>query len=198
MFGSGARLFEGVDAGRVALEQVWAESWASEEAGAGAALLYSLNRNHAAADAVLILTTLRGRLIERLGSEIDSWEFQPLHASLFGSTARADGDTDSDIDVFLVRPLGTTAEDSKWRRQVERLPDLIHGWTGNHAGIMEVSRHEVDRMGGQSSRNSNVMPFSWQASPSRTSPSTYPLESEAHHAHPDMWVGRRTHQVRFS
>ena len=76
-----------------------------QEAGAGAALLYSLNRNHVAADAVLILTSLRRRLIERLGSEIDSWEIQPLHASLFGSTARADGDTDSDIDVFLVRPL---------------------------------------------------------------------------------------------
>ncbi len=117
-----------------------------QEAGAGAAMLYTLNRKHVATDAILILTNLRHRLIDQLRSEIDVWQVPPLHASLFGSAARGDGDTGSDIDVFLVRPVDVTDEDPRWRRQVERLPDLILGWTGNHAGIVEVGIEDVTRL----------------------------------------------------
>lgn len=117
-----------------------------QEAGAGAVLLYSLNRQHVAADAVLLLTNLRRSFAERLGSQFDAWQVRPLHASIFGSAARADGDTTSDVDVFLVRPVSTAVEDSAWRSQVEGLPDLILSWTGNHAGIVEVSREEVQSL----------------------------------------------------
>lgn len=117
-----------------------------QEAGAGAARLYTLNRKHVAADAVLILTSLRNLLFAQLRSEIDDWPVPPLHASVFGSAARGDGDTGSDIDVFLVRSVDVHGEHLPWRRQVDRLPDLIRGWTGNHAGIAEVSREEVARL----------------------------------------------------
>lgn len=117
-----------------------------QEAGAGAALLYTLKSNHVATEAILILTSLRHLLIDQLRSEIDDWQVPPLHASLFGSAARGDGDTGSDIDVFLVRPVDVTDEDPHWRRQVERLPDQILGWTGNHAGIVEVGIEEVARL----------------------------------------------------
>lgn len=96
-----------------------------QKAGAGAALLHTLNRKHVATDAILILTSLRHQFIDQLRSEIDAWRIAPLHASLYGSAARGDGDTDSDIDVFLVRPADVVDEDLDWRRQVERLPDLI-------------------------------------------------------------------------
>jgi DNA-binding transcriptional ArsR family regulator len=117
-----------------------------QEAGAGAALLYTLNRKHVAADAILLTTSLRQRFIDRLRSDVEGWRIPPLHASLYGSSARGDGDTSSDVDVFLVRPDEATEGDPGWRRQVERLPDLILGWTGNHASIAEVGTEEVARM----------------------------------------------------
>jgi hypothetical protein len=115
-------------------------------AGAGAALLYTLNRKHVAADAILVLATLRQRLVDRLRAEIDAWQMPPLHASVYGSAARGDGDTGSDIDVFLVRPVDAMDENLPWRRQVDRLPELILGWTGNHAGITEVGIGDVARL----------------------------------------------------
>ena len=117
-----------------------------QEAGAGSARLYTLNRRHVAANAILILTSLRHLLIEQLRSEIADWPVPPLHASLFGSAARGDGDTGSDVDVFLVRTADVMDEHLPWRRQVERLPGQILGWTGNHAGIVEVSREDVARL----------------------------------------------------
>lgn len=117
-----------------------------QEAGAGAALLYTLNRHHVAAEAILILTRLRHRLVDQLRSEIDAWSLLPLHASLFGSAARGDGGTRSDIALLLVRPIDVTDDDLGWRRQVDRLPDLVRGWTGNHAGIVEVGIEDMARL----------------------------------------------------
>lgn len=114
-----------------------------QEAGAGAALLYTLNRDHVATDAILVLTSLRRRLTDALRSEIVAWRVPPLHASLYGSAARGDGGTESDIDLFLVRPVEVADDDQAWRGQVERLPELVLGWTGNHAGIVESGLEDV-------------------------------------------------------
>jgi predicted nucleotidyltransferase/DNA-binding transcriptional ArsR family regulator len=117
-----------------------------QEAGSGAALLYTLNREHLAADAVIILVNLRRRLIDHLKAELQDWPLPPMHASLFGSAARGDGGTASDIDVFIVSPGTTDAEDERWRRQLDRLAALILNWTGNHAGIAEVSEDDIERL----------------------------------------------------
>jgi predicted nucleotidyltransferase len=117
-----------------------------QEAGSGAALLHTLNRDHVAADAVLILANLRGRFIDRLKEALQAWKVQPLHASVFGSMARADGDTESDIDLFLVRPDRVGEDDDQWRSQLNTLAEAIWRWTGNHAGIAEVSPRDVQRL----------------------------------------------------
>lgn len=117
-----------------------------QEAGAGAALLYSLNREHVAADPIVDLLNLRLRLFERLAAEIQAWQVVPLHASIFGSAARGDGSTSSDIDVFIVRPAAVGIEDAAWRTNLDRLPNLIVTWTGNHAGIAEVAEGDVRRL----------------------------------------------------
>ncbi len=117
-----------------------------QEAGAGAALLYTLNREHLAAEPVLALLGLRRSLVDRLRSEIEGWPLPPLHASLFGSAARGDGSTASDIDVFIVRPAAVAVEDARWRCQLDRLADLVVSWTGNHAGIAEVAEQELGRL----------------------------------------------------
>jgi hypothetical protein len=77
---------------------------------------------------------------------IGSWDVHPLHASLFGSAARGDGDAQSDIDLLIVRPTAVDADDGEWRGQIEALAESVHRWTGNHAGIAEVAESELPQL----------------------------------------------------
>lgn len=117
---------------------------------AGSAFLHTLNRDHLAAPAVLVLARLRTELIERLRAAVGGWEIQPVCAAMFGSAARADGDTDSDIDVLVVRSLEVDEEDERWRAQLRGLADDVHAWTGNHAGLIEVAEQDLPHLLGAS------------------------------------------------
>jgi predicted nucleotidyltransferase len=110
------------------------------------AFLFSLNRDHLAAGAVLELAGLRAELLARLRREIEGWEIAPIHASLFGSTARGDGDSHSDIDLFVVRPLAILDEGPGWRTQLDDLVAKIERWTGNRASVSEVAETEIPRL----------------------------------------------------
>jgi predicted nucleotidyltransferase len=112
----------------------------------GRTFLYQLNRDHLLAPAVERMAGVRGELVRRLRDEIDAWEIPPVHASLFGSAARGDGDVSSDIDLLVVRPADVDPDDAHWRGQVDRLADLVRRWTGNNAGIAEVSEGELPRL----------------------------------------------------
>jgi Nucleotidyltransferase domain len=109
---------------------------------AGRAYLHVLNRQHLAAPAVEVLAGLRAELIVRLRAMFEAWKVAPVHASLFGSAARGDGDSQSDIDLLVVRPDRVDEEQEPWRTQVEGLATAVYAWTGNHAGIVEVSETE--------------------------------------------------------
>ena len=113
---------------------------------AGNAYLYTFNREHLAAPAVELLADVRAELERRLRAEIAAWEVAPIHLSLFGSAARGDGDTTSDIDIFIVRPRTITTEDARWREQLARLSDHVLAWTGNHAGLSEISEADTRRL----------------------------------------------------
>jgi predicted nucleotidyltransferase len=113
---------------------------------AGSSSLYTLNREHLAAPAIERLANLRGELLERLRQAFGDWEVKPVHASLFGSTARGDGDTASDIDLLVVRPQSVDAEDETWRTQLDALADAVWRWTGNHAGIVEIGEGDLAKL----------------------------------------------------
>jgi len=115
---------------------------------AGRAFLYSLNRRHLLAPVVERMAEARIELIQRLRATVDSWRTPPIHASLFGSAARGDGDTGSDIDLFIVRPAEADVDDPGWSEQVDGLAESVRAWTGNHAGIVEVSADELDELRG--------------------------------------------------
>lgn len=117
-----------------------------EEPAGGRALLYTLNRNHLAADPIITLTRLRSILIARLKEELESWEVPPVHASIFGSAARGDGDIESDIDILIVRPRDVEEDDDQWRSQIDSLATTVHSWTGNHAGIAEIAQRDLPRL----------------------------------------------------
>lgn len=112
----------------------------------GRTFLYELNREHLLAPAVDQMAGARTELIRRLRETIDGWEVPPVHASLFGSAARGDGDTSSDVDLLVVRPAKVDPEDPAWRDQLDALAGRVRRWTGNAAGIAELSESELPRL----------------------------------------------------
>jgi DNA-binding transcriptional ArsR family regulator len=113
---------------------------------AGRAILYVLNRQHLAAPAVQALSGLRNELVRRLADEFTHWELPPVHASLFGSSARGDGDASSDIDIFLVRPTQAHGDEGLWREQTGALAARVRRWTGNSASLSEVGEADLPRL----------------------------------------------------
>lgn len=112
------------------------------------AIFYQANRNHIAWPVVLELTGLRRSLVERLRGLIGSWTVPPVHASLLGSAARADGDAGSDIDILLVRPTSAAEDEPPWAEQVDTLRSGVQSWTGNHCQVFQLDlprlREHVD------------------------------------------------------
>lgn len=106
---------------------------------AGSASLFALNREHVAAGIVEDLVRLRVELIERIRGEVKDWSSRPVHVSVFGSAARADGQVESDIDLLIVRPEDLAEDDPQWREQLHRLAERIERWSGNHASLHEVT-----------------------------------------------------------
>jgi predicted nucleotidyltransferase len=114
----------------------------------GAAVGYRLNSRHVVAQAVLDLARARLTLLDEIKGAIGSWTVQPVAGWLYGSTARADGDRHSDIDLLLVAP--DDLDEEVWSRQIGELAELVVALTGNHAEIIEHTRAslmELERAG---------------------------------------------------
>jgi hypothetical protein len=108
------------------------------------AVYYRANRDHLAWPAVEMLAHLRRMLIDRLRERLRSWPLQPVHASLFGSAARGDGSTGSDIDLLSIRPDGVDEDDSPWAEQIDHLRHEVQAWTGNSCQVFQI---DLPRLG---------------------------------------------------
>jgi predicted nucleotidyltransferase len=111
---------------------------------AGSSNQYLLNRDHVVAPAVLALVDLRGQLFARITETLRSWPRPPVAAAVFGSAARGDGDVESDIDLFLIRParMGRAAVE-RWENDVADLARMVRRWSGNPAAIMDLTPGQV-------------------------------------------------------
>lgn len=109
--------------------------------------LYRLNREHVAVRHIEALTRVRDEIFERIRRQVADWRIRPLHAGLFGSFARGAADSDSDIDVLLVRPesLAEPDEDA-WLSQLDGLDRGIRAWTGNAAQIVDLAPATLRQM----------------------------------------------------
>lgn len=103
--------------------------------------LYSLNRDHVAAGAILALADLRSTLLDRIRGNIATWEWKPVAAYLFGSTAKGTAAERSDIDVLVVQPPNIPADD--WDDQLSILSENVHRWSGNYCEILELTEAEL-------------------------------------------------------
>jgi len=101
------------------------------------ATFYLLNRDHVAADAIVALTRLRTIIIDRITDAVSHWSPEPVHASLFGSFARGEATTNSDIDILVViGPAGTADQDAR-ATQIDQLSADVLKWTGNRGHIVD-------------------------------------------------------------
>lgn len=136
--------------------------------------VHELNRDHIAAPVAEMLAELRPRLWNRFRDELAGWRVRPLYACVFGSAARGDGDSASDIDLLLVhpplpgekRPTGASRSTRRqlteavgefaaastdpdaarlWDEQVDRLRTQAQAWTGNALQVVDLSFHEWRR-----------------------------------------------------
>ncbi|WP_405064175.1 nucleotidyltransferase domain-containing protein [Kribbella sp. NBC_01505] len=110
---------------------------------AGRARLYVLNREHVAYAAIDSLARLRDVLLDRIGAEVKAWQVPAQAVWLFGSTARAEGDVGSDLDLLIVRPDEVDESDRRWLGQLELLSAHATAWSGNSCEVVEYSATEI-------------------------------------------------------
>lgn len=104
--------------------------------------MYRLNRQHLLAPAVLQAAEARHELLRRLEHECGELDPVPVSATLFGSVARNESTSDSDIDLLIV--LDTHPQDlDAWVDRLHRLSDLVEMWTGNR---LQVITHDIDHL----------------------------------------------------
>ncbi len=102
---------------------------------------YALNRDHLLADALLKIADAKRELLSRMNQAISEWPIQPVTVKIFGSAARNEMRSDSDIDLLIVMPdLAAGDEVADWAM---RLTAQITGWTGNDVRPLIYRASEV-------------------------------------------------------
>jgi predicted nucleotidyltransferase len=103
------------------------------------ATFYLLNRDHVAADAIVALTRVRTTIIDRITDALSHWSPEPAHASLFGSFARGEATTTSDIDILVVVGPAGAADQNARAAQIDQLSADVLRWTGNRGQIVDAT-----------------------------------------------------------
>lgn len=106
---------------------------------------YWPNPEHLAMPAVLALLRLGDELRRSMIGHVAAWRPQPLSVIVYGSIARGDATTSSDVDVLVVRPDAIEPDEPMWQHKVAALGDRIHLWTGRRASVVDISRDDAVR-----------------------------------------------------
>jgi predicted nucleotidyltransferase len=107
----------------------------------GRSFAYALNRDHLLAEAILKIANAKTELLSRMSQVISEWSIQPLTAKIFGSAARNQMRTGSDIDLFIVMP--DSASDDVVEDLVRQLAANAASWTGNEVRPIVYRSSEV-------------------------------------------------------
>lgn len=113
---------------------------------AGSASLLSLNRDHLASGPVEALASLRAQLWERIVEHASGWAHVPDGVVVYGSAARGDGDSTSDIDLLVIRPSTVDGDDEDWHRDLTEFSAQVTRWTGNPCEVLDRSVDQLQSM----------------------------------------------------
>lgn len=102
---------------------------------------FSLNRQHLLASPLIEMVRAKSMLLERIRDVVALWNPAPVVVTLFGSAARGEMRTDSDIDLFILLPAG--ADDERSDENVAALARMVSVWTGNDARPLVYREDEV-------------------------------------------------------
>lgn len=117
--------------------------------GTNLGYVYRLNRDHVLAASVLTAAGARAEFFTRLTQACERLSPSVTSAALFGSTARRESGTESDVDLLLVIENDAVRTEA-WEHQLRHLEDDVLAWTGNglecmtlaHARLREAVRSE--------------------------------------------------------
>lgn len=108
--------------------------------------LFQLARGNIAARLVTGLAALREATLGELATLAQDLTPQAVNVTLFGSFARGQARTGSDIDVLVVRGVRTPEDDEEWSELLGTFMDRARERTGNPVNIVEVGESEVGRL----------------------------------------------------
>ncbi|MBB4904288.1 nucleotidyltransferase domain-containing protein [Actinophytocola algeriensis] len=111
----------------------------------GNAFAYRFNQDHLAAQHIVGLARIQETFLASLEDLLKSWRIPPVYAAVFGSAARGQMTTSSDIDLLLVRP--HVATEPEWEDQVNTLATKVTKWLGNDVRVLEFTEGEIATRG---------------------------------------------------
>jgi predicted nucleotidyltransferase len=109
----------------------------------GNAYSYMLNREHVLAAPIQAMIAADDDVETRMRATLELWELPPAAVAVFGSFARRDGDSESDIDLLLVRPDDVDESNETWATQRYELVRRIERVSGNVVQLVELSHAEL-------------------------------------------------------
>jgi hypothetical protein len=107
------------------------------------ASLFRLVPEHIASGALLALARSTDMVLDEMGRLAGTLPHPPVSVIIFGSFARREAETDSDIDVVVVRPAEVGEDDDAWSASLEAWRRDVRRLAGNPVEILEVSADEA-------------------------------------------------------
>lgn len=108
--------------------------------------LVRLSQDNLAAQTVAALAHLRQSVLDRLADLAASICPAPASLTIFGSFARGQAGSGSDVDVLAVRPAGLAHDDDGWTDSLGAWADRARRIVGNPINLVEVSAEEVPEL----------------------------------------------------
>lgn len=107
------------------------------------ASLVRLATDNLAAQAVLSIANLRRNVLSQLTQLASAIAPAPASLMVFGSFARGEAGSDSDIDVLAVRPAGLATDADEWTDSLGRWADQATRVIGNPVNLIEAAAEEI-------------------------------------------------------
>jgi predicted nucleotidyltransferase len=108
--------------------------------------LFRFVPDHVAAGAVLALADARQRVLADLSRTASELDPPPVTVIVFGSFARGEAVSGSDLDLLIVRPDAVEDDDDRWRVAIDAWIARVRRCTGNRVELLEVSEAEAGRL----------------------------------------------------